>query len=349
MPPRHVASVAALVLLALTGGCFASPKLDEDPSDGGSSGIGLDGSDSAPYVPTTSAAATDSRGESSSDGSGSTSVVGSDTTEGSGSADDGASESTGGDPWNEDDVPAGFPGIEPFGDDVRELDLVGSWTMPWDPTGVADIELAIADDGSFVWHERAADCSEVGIASGTMWVAGSQLVMHFASWDKRAPWDSEGEIAVTIDPPYRMRLGYSPMGGYLGISAPAELTAVADWSGRGYLRLDAGSGGGGNWGAEAELWAVPPGESGPLLIARDRFDAHLGSGDAQLVHGRTWWWPQQLARPDDAAAGPWSDDTPGNVAGAATVLGVMHAYDAVGLLSFAADRSFKLGITSDCG
>ena len=43
--------------------------------------------------------------------------------------------------------------------------------MPWDPTGVPDVQLTISADGSFVWQERDADCGTVGLASGSMWVA----------------------------------------------------------------------------------------------------------------------------------------------------------------------------------
>lgn len=335
-------------LAVLAGGCFAAPKTEAVAEMSTTSGIDLSGSDEAPYVPTTaesSSEASSGVGDSGDAPGSSEGGVGSSDGAPAESSSDGGGE-TG---WNEDDPPPGFPTMEPFGDDVREQDLVGTWTTPWDPSGVADVELVIAEDGAFVMHERAADCSDVGSASGTMWVSGSQLVMHFDAWDKPAPWDAEGEIGVAIDPPYRMRIGYIPMGGYLGLSAPQHFTAIHDWQGRGYVRLEAGSGATANWAAESELWAMPPGESGPMLIVRDHFDAHLGSnGNAQLVRAQTWWYPEQSGRPDDHDAGPWSDDTPGNVAGAATVIGVAHAYDAAGLLSFTADRSFKLGVASDC-
>jgi hypothetical protein len=341
MLPRCYASLAPLLVCI---GCFASPTGDDPEIYAGNDGE--DGSDGAPYLPETSATMGVTSSGSAGDESDGSSEHGSDGGETeAGTSDDG---SGGAAPWDEGDVPVGFPLLEPFGDDVRETDLVGTWTTPWDPTGVPDVQLTIAADGTFVWQERDAECGAVGLASGSLWVASSQLVMHFDAWDKRPAWDAEEEIAVAIDPPYRMRLGYTPMGGFLGISAPAGLTATGDWAGRGYVRLEGSTGASGSWGAEAELWAVPPGELGPVLVARDRFDAELGGGPAQLTHGRTWWWPQQLARPDAHESGPWSDDTPGNVAGAATVLGVMHAYDATGLISFTAQRSFKLGVSSDC-
>lgn len=336
-----------LVVLALAGACFAAPKVDETIDDGASTGIELGGSDGAPYQPTssTTAAAEDDGTSGALDTGGEVTADGSST----GEAEVDTGSDTTGSGWNEDDVPPGFPGTEPFGDDVRELDLVGTWTTPWAPTGVADVELVIDDDGSFVWRERAADCSDVGSASGTMWVSNGQLVMHFDAWDKRAPWDTEDALGIAIAPPYRLRIGYTPMGGYLGLSAPAGLLAIDDWSGRGYVRISVGVGALSDWAAEAELWAMPDGEPGPLLVARDRFEAHLGSsGVAQLLHARTWWYPEQSAAPDDSEVGPWSDDTPGNTAGAATVVGVGHAYDAGGLLTFTPSRSFKLGVASDC-
>ncbi|MBX7077602.1 MAG: hypothetical protein K1X88_00360 [Nannocystaceae bacterium] len=326
--------------------CFPTPKSTEAIAYGSSTtGIELGGSDDSPYVgssdgSTAGVAPPADLGDASS-ASGSS---GGDGTTTAGTSGDGGWD-TGGDP------PPGFPGVEPFGDDVRELDLVGRWSLPWDPTGVASVTLDIADDGAFSWIERDPACGTTATAAGSMWVSGSQLVLHFDAWDKPTPWDTESAIGVDIAPPYRMRVGYVPMGGFLGLAAPEGMVAFAPWQGRAYVRLDATVGATGNWAAETELWAIPPDEASPALIVRDRYDATLsGTAPAVQVRGRTWWWPDAgAAEPDDAHSGPWSDDTPGNTAGAATILGAPYAYDAAGLFSFAADRSFKLGVTGPCG
>ncbi len=308
----------------------------------GSSGIDAFGSDEAPYTTSMGPAGTTGAVEESTSGV---------TTEGSTSGSPSIADLGGGTEVGEPGVlPPGYPTDQPFGDDVRELDLIGRWLMPWTPEGQAHVELRVADDGGFEWIERAADCSETGSATGNLWVEGTQLALSVAVWDKVAPWDTMAATGVEFEPPYRMRIGYTPMGGYLGLAGPRDLIAMAAWEGRAYSRLDVSAGVNGVWAAESELWATPPGEQVPALVVRDRFDATVPQTSvAVLAHSRSWWWPEgPVAAQDEQSNGPWTDDTPGNLAGAATILGVLHAYDGVGLLSFVGDRSFKLGVPSPC-
>ncbi len=343
----RLASSIPLALVALAA-CFPAPKGDGDIVIGTSGIEGL-GSDDAAY--TTAATDVDPEGKTTGD----TSTSGGATTDAPGESsvgdvttdDGGESSSDGGTP---PELPPGYPVDQPFGDDVREADLVGTWVTPWVPSGVPHVVLTIAEDGGFTWTERAGDCSVTGSADGNLWVEGTQLALSVATWAKTLPWDTIDATGVEFEAPFRMRIGYTPMGGFLGLSAPQDLVAMTPWHGRGYSRLDASAGANGNWAAESELWATPPGDDAPVLVVRERFDAHvLDSNIATLVAARTWWYPQGPSADEPAQdAGPWSDDTPGNAAGAATIVGVPHAYDAVGLISFAGDRSFKLGVVAPC-
>lgn len=336
-------SIALLCCLStVTAACFPAPKPDGDVMVG-TTGIEAVGSDDAPYTTGTVAdgettAATDATSGDATTTSSTSSI---------GDSSDGGSSGDSGEPG---ELPPGYPTDQPFGDDVRELDLVGRWTMPWEPAGQDHVEWVIADDGSFEWFERTAACELVGDGRGRLWVEGTQLAFAVDVWDKPTPWDTAAATGVEFAAPWRMRIGYTPMGGYLGLAAPRDLVAIAPWQGHGYSRLDATMGPTGAWAGESELWATPPDAALPVLVVRDRFDAQVPeTATALLVHGRTWWWPDGPS--EDAAEqvnAPWSDQTPGNLAGAATIAGVLHAYDALGLISFVADRSFKLGAAPPC-
>jgi hypothetical protein len=332
-----------VVSFTLLPACFAAPNLEVPSFDDASTGISLDDGDEEPYVPEGTSG--DSAGDETTFGPSETDTTPGDVTTSEvesteGSESDESSESGGSDV---------FPAPEPFGDDVRELDLVGSWTMPWDPNDVADVSITIASDGAFTWRETEADCSDGGSASGRLWVEGSQLVMHVDAWDKKDPWDVEAVLGEPLEVPFRMRIGYAPMGGYLGFAARKRFTDVVQWRGAGYVRLDAGTGPQSAWANEAELWAVPAGATEPQLLVRDRFSATLVSGGIAIVdHAWTWWWPEQGIQEVDSSDDPWVDETPGNVAGAASIGDDTFAYDAVHMMAFEADRSFKLGVVSDC-
>ncbi len=332
--------------VVLVAGCFPAPKSDTALADSGTGGIDLGGSDESPFGSESGGSTGGAQG--SSGGGDTTGTATTAAQDGTGSSGDG---DTGGG-WDTDggELPPGFPGVEPFGDDVRELDLVGVWTLPWQPVGVPNVTLTIDAAGDFTWSEYDAACVREGGGDGFLWVSSGQLVLHFDAWDQPLPWDTEAALGVAVEAPFRTRLGYTPMGGYLGLAAPERMTAIAPWSGRAYVRLDGGSGGAGAWAAESELWAIPDGESSPTLLVRDRYDATLsGSAPASLSLTRTWWWPATVADAPVVQFGPWSDDTPGNTAGAATVLSILHAYDPTGLFTFTADRSFKLAAASPCG
>lgn len=330
MNARHLCG-ALVVLFAV--GCFAKPR-DPEPENDGSTGISFPHGSDGELFETGSAAS----------GSAATTGIATGMTDESD-----AGTSSGATAIDLGTVVDPFDSVGVFGDDVRELDLVGTWTMPWDPAGVPDVSLAIAPDGGFTWRETTAGCGDVGGGSGVLWVEGNQLVLHVEVWDRAPPWDVVDVIGGPLTAPFRMRLGYVPMGGFLAFAAPSSLTETLAYAGLGYVRLDASSGAGGLWASESELWAVPAGQTQGVLVVRDRYDATLSSGPARLREGRTWWWP---TGPDPDAgtssAVPWSDDTPGNAAGAATVGGEPYAYDSTGLFAFAGDRSFKVGVSSDC-
>jgi hypothetical protein len=352
----RLASSLPFVVLSLTA-CFPAPKGDGDIVIG-TSGIDAFGSDDAPYttaatdvgddVTTEATVDPSTRGDETTDAPGDSS--GGEVTTGGDVGDDSGDESST-DDGTPGELPPGYPVDQAFGDDVREVDLIGTWVMPWVPAAVPHVVLAIADDGSFTWTERAADCSVTGSADGNLWVEGTQLAMSVATWDKTSPWDTIDATGTEFEAPFRMRIGYTPMGGFLGMSAPEGMVDMAPWRGRGYSRIDASAGANGNWAAESELWATPPGDDTPVLVVRERFDAHvLDTSTATLVAARTWWYPEgPSADEPEQDGGPWSDQTPGNIAGAATIVGVPHAYDAAGLISFSADRTFKLGVAAPCG
>jgi len=347
-------SFVLLTLCALTPlACFPAPKGEGDIAIG-TSGIDDFGSDDAPYTTASATPDATSTPESTADAStdamettggddapGESSSAVDVTTDGGGSSDDGVPG----------ELPPGYPIEQAFGDDVRETDLIGTWVMPWVPVAVPHVVLVVADDGGFTWTERGADCSVTGSADGNLWVEGSQLGMSVASWDKTAPWETLDATGTEFDAPFAMRIGYTPMGGFLGLAAPEGMVDMAPWEGRSYSRLDVSSGVNGNWAAESELWATPPGDDAPVLVVRERFDAHVpDTSTATLVDTRTWWYPEGPNADEPAQdIGPWSDDTPGNVAGAATIVGVAHAYDGVGLITFSGDRTFKLGVAAPCG
>lgn len=334
-----------LASLTLASACFAAPDLTLPSFDDASTGISFDEGDEEPYVPEGTSDDVPGDGTTTFEPSDTDAEVDTGDATSLGSSDAGIESGDSSDGGGDD----AFPAPEPFGDDVLELDLVGSWTMPWDPTGVADVSIAIASDGAFTWRETEADCSDAGSASGRLWVEGSQLVMHVDAWDKKEPWDVEAVLGEPLAVPFRMRLGYAPMGGYLGLAARKRLTDVVQWRGVGYVRLDAGTGPQSAWAAEAELWAIPTGATEPQLLVRDRFSATLVSGGFAIVdHAWTWWWPEQGLEEVDSSDDSWADETPGNVAGAATIGGKTFAYDAAHMMAFEADRSFKLGVISDC-
>jgi hypothetical protein len=334
--------VVGLVCLS---GCLAPPKLDGDVVVG-TSGVDVYGSDESPY--TTGEPAVDVGGSTSDAATG---VVDDASTGDAPAMPDVGNDDDTADPTGEPgELPPGYPTEQPFGDDVRELDLVGHWVVPWNPAGVAHVELVVDASGGFAWRERDAGCGIVGAADGSLWVDGGQLVFAVDAWDKAMPWDTQAGVGIEIAAPFRMRVGYTPMGGFLGFAAPVDFTSVFPWEGRAYARLDASAGPVGAWAGEAELWATPPDADAPALIVRDRREADvLQTAFAHVASERTWWWPQG---PDveegEAVTASWIDETPGNLAGAAVIADVRHAYDGTGLITFSPQMAFALVGASPC-
>jgi len=257
----------------------------------------------------------------------------------------------------------GWPDPGTFGDDVQEVDLVGVWTLPWDPTDHWDSTLYVYDDGYFEWIEWSAACDELTYASGSLWVEGTQIVMHVDSWERPLPWATEQVIGQSFPPPFRLRLGYTVLGDSLAFAAPPGLFGQAPYPGRSYLQIeDTGDALAGTWVAEAELLAIPEGESSPFVIVRDRYEAYLdppfpdtseGTGTRQRI--QIYYWPEPpVMTPPIYEGGNWQDLNPGQSAGAALVNGnETHAYGpsygSPQLMSWTPETSFKLGVASDCG
>ena len=63
----------------------------------------------------------------------------------------------------------------------------GVWTMPWDPTDHWDSTLYFYDDGYFEWIEWSAACDELTYAGGSLWVEGTQIVLHVDAWERPLP------------------------------------------------------------------------------------------------------------------------------------------------------------------
>lgn len=252
------------------------------------------------------------------------------------------------------------PGI--FGDDVQEVDLVGVWTMPWEPTDHWDSTLYVYDDGYFEWIEWSAACDELTYAGGSLWVEGTQIVMHVDAWERPLPWVTEDVIGQSFPPPFRLRLGYTVLGDSLAFAAPPGLFGQVPYPGRSYVQIeDTGDALAGVWVAEAELFAIPEGESSPFVIVRDRYEAYLdppfpgtseGTGTRQRI--QIYYWPEPpVMTPAIYEGGNWQDLNPGQSAGAALVNGSeTHAYGVSygtpSLMSWTAETSFKLGVSSDC-
>jgi hypothetical protein len=256
----------------------------------------------------------------------------------------------------------GWPDPGVFGDDVQEVDLVGTWTMPWDPSEHWDSTLYVYDNGYFEWIEWSAGCEELTYVAGSLWVEGTQIVMHVDAWERPLPWATEDVIGQSFPPPFRLRLGYTVLGEYLAFAAPPGITAQAAYAGRSYLLIeDGGEALAGTWVAEAELHAIPDGESSPFVIVRDRYEAYLdapfpgtseGTGARQRI--QTYYYPEPPQMTDPIyEGGNWQDLNPGQSAGAALVDGnEQHAYGpsygATQLMSWTAETSFRLGVASDC-
>lgn len=270
---------------------------------------------------------------------GSTSGQDGETTSG---GDDDSSGSTGA-------ADAAFGPPAPFGDDLDESALVGTWTVAWNRDGTPHWSLEIADDGSFTWFEAAASCSTSATASGVLWVDDERLVLHVESWDKRDPWPVESVVGQSLRLPFRLHLDYAMAGGMLSVSGPWELTALLGWEGRVYRREPA-SGPAGTWTAGAALEAVLPGEDAPRTIVQDVYTMEtLGGAVARATTQRTWTHGDSpVSQPEVTETASWYNLTPGQPQGMISIGGITHLYDAERLVAFDETRIFSKEAPQGC-
>jgi hypothetical protein len=274
---------------------------------------------------------------------------------------------TTGDPTDTDTTTGGgvFPDPPPFGQNVLDLDLVGTWNLNWDPQTGFDSVLDIDDAGNFTWTETSADCSTSTVASGFLWVSGSQIVMHVEEWERPLPWDTMAVLGETFPPPFRLLMSFSLQGNggtaYLALGAPPTITETTPYTGESHIRLTTdGVYLGGTWRGEAELQAIPQGETEPVTIVRDVYQALLdaetdvmdpeGTG-VRAVTTTYFPVPQQSTVFD---GGNWTclGGCPA-LAGTTLIDGSnLYTYGPYGgqthLLTFATGRTFKRDVPSDC-
>ncbi len=191
-------------------------------------------------------------------------------TDSSGSGSSGSTGDTGG-------VDPNFPPLGVFGDDVTELDLVGTWSLQWTPDGTTwDSVLTIDVNGDFIWRENSADCSVDTLGTGTLWVEPGQIVMHVDTWERQLPWDTMAVAGQEFPPPFRLRMSYGLLGPNLGLVAPERIVEAEPFTGRAYLQDSLeGMYIAGTYIGEAELLAAFDGQPDAKVVVRDRWTADL--------------------------------------------------------------------------
>lgn len=229
-----------------------------------------------------------------------------------------------------------FDPPQPFGDDQAELDLIGVWGLPrYGSPQSWEARLTIGSLGELSWVEHDDDCSIMTEGIGSAWVENNQLVLHFDTYLGSLPWPTEDAIGRSIEPPFRVRLGYGPAGSTLGLSAPPGWTSSAPWEGRAFLRQTSTAGPQGSWASESQLEGLVPGSATSQVIVVDRFDLELrADGTGLSTTTRTYVWPEVYAEPPIYRDASWVDGNPGNAAGLVTVSGRPFAYDSVRMVSF---------------
>ncbi len=305
------------------------------------------------------------------DGTQGTDGTGTDGTDGTGGTDGTMTDGTGTDTEGEEQY---FPEPEPFGDDVQELDLVGTWTLHWeeldgmyvwDPLTPWNSELTINELGEFVWREIDEACMSETLATGQVWVKGSQIVMHVDTWERALPWPSLEVLGEAMDPPFRMQLSYALLGPNLGLTAPPGITETAPYDGRNYIRVDAtGQYLGGTWWGEAQMSAVPMGEMESFLMVRDTYKAFLdpdptpdempyeSTGSRSIQ--RVWWYPDpDIFEPVTFEGGGWTCLGDCGAAGQTLISGNnLYAYGQYAgvqrMSSFVSGKIFKRDVVSTC-
>jgi hypothetical protein len=259
----------------------------------------------------------------------------------------------------------GFSDPPPFGANVLDLDLVGIWSLNWGDPAAFDSILEVDASGNFIWTENTADCSAETVSTGFLWVEGAQIVMHVETWERQMPWDTEAAIGESYDVPFRLRLSFSLQGSgaddYLAIAAPARMTEAAPYTGESYIRLSTdGVHLGGEWRGEAELQAIPAGETDPVVVVRDTYRALLdpeAAPDVPEGNGlratNTTYFPTPIAF-DAFDGGNWTC-----LGGCSQPSGLtlvdgsnLYTYGPYGgqqhLLTFDSGRVFRSGFDTDC-
>jgi len=276
-----------------------------------------------------------------------------------------ATDPTDTDSDSDTDTGGGFSDPPPFGSNVLDLDLVGVWGLNWDQPAGFDSVIQIDDMGNFTWTETSADCADSTVASGFLWVQGSQVVMHVEVWDRQLPWDTMPVLGESFEPPFRLSMSFSLQGGgvdsYLALAAPSRITEAAPYTGESYVRLASeGAFIAGDYHGESQLEAIPDGETDPVVILIERYDADLGlelaPDDPQgfgLRSVTTQYFPvPQQDEVYDGANWTCLGGCP-QPSGTTLVDGAnLYTYGPYGgqthLLTFASGRTFRSGYASDC-
>jgi hypothetical protein len=257
-----------------------------------------------------------------------------------------------------------FPPLGVFGDDVIELDLVGTWSLQWAPDGATfDSVITIDSNGEFIWRETSADCTTDNLGTGVLWVEPGQLVLHVDTWERQLPWDTLPVMGQEFPPPFRMRMSYALLGANLMLAATDRVTEIEPYTGRAYIQAAAaGVFIAGQWIGETELLAVVFGEQQAKVIVRDRFIADLDvepgldpESTGVITHDQTFYGVDPpIANPPLFEGGNWTclDGCP-QPAGATLINGGnLFAYGPYAgfqrLATFASGRTFRRDIDTDC-
>jgi hypothetical protein len=262
----------------------------------------------------------------------------------------------------------GFVDPPAFGTNPLDFDLVGVWGLNWDPSSGFDSVLDVDDAGNFMWTETSADCTSSTLASGFLWVEGSQVVMHVEVWERPLPWDTEPVLGETFDPPFRLRMSFSLQGSgaddYLTFGAPGTITATAPYTGESYVQIAAeGDFLAGDWHGEAQLDAIPAGETAAVTIVRDSYNADLqlefAADDPEGFGTRAittqYFLPEGMGTQSTIfLGGNWGCQGGCPDPSGLTLIngGNLYTYGPYGaqehLLTFETGRTFRSNVVSDC-
>ena len=266
------------------------------------------------------------------------------TTDGSttdGSTTDGTTGTTGGDPLDAFETP------QPFGDQVQETDLIGTWNLPTDGSQPGySMSLTIDENGAFVWEELDDFCMTVRLGTGVLWVAGSQLVMLFETFTDPAPWDVATQFGWDAEAPFLIRASYGPVLGHIAVTITPQMRVSAPWNSLGVARTVGGTTALDIWVGESELWDVPPGETVADIIARDRYTLDVVAGPTATLTYNRWWYEGgiQTAEPAVVEVLPYTDDMVGHL----TLDGEAFTYLGARMASFEPGDNFQLDAPSAC-